>query len=463
MRKYLKALKIIGAILGVLILVYLGACKIASNEALALFNREIAKQTVLKGKITVEDINASMFGTLTFINLKWEDPEGNTIAIIPEGKIRVKPLDVVLRKFSTTTIQGLEINNAEVSLRFNKDMHIDVVNEKPKTPEEIAQLEEKRREERKNKTPEELLAARKKREAELRTKIRNIDFDGKRIDARITFNNCKLNAFYRNREFIINDVDADFNIDTTKEIDVNFTTGQFGGTMVGESIDLSGKIDMKKEIPTYDLYLKMNEIIPSSLGFGVNINDTVSISSAIKGELPTPIIEGKLHFDKLVIPGIEFSKVDGHFHYEDGLLYFNEVKALAFGGEVNAEGRYNINDRHYNIKADGKDLRSSIATKDLAFNCLVKLDFTMESDGNPKTALSYGTFSSGKGTYHLIPFNGIKGAFSNQNGTLDFTNVVISTDIGDVSSDAFSIIRGRVKLGPIYLKIAESGENIRIR
>jgi hypothetical protein len=75
----------------------------------------------------------------------------------------------------------------------------------------------------------------------------------------------------------------------------------------------------------------------------------------------------------------------------------------------------------------------------------------MSEDKTKHTKAIYGTFSSGPGRYHILPFKRIAGSFSQTGRTLAFKDVVISLDVGDVTTDAFSIIDGKLHLGKIYL------------
>ena len=84
------------------------------------------------------------------------------------------------------------------------------------------------------------------------------------------------------------------------------------------------------------------------------------------------------------------------------------------------------------------------------------------SQGDPKTALTYGSFKSGKGSYYIIPFESISGEFSNQNKRLEFKNVVIETKMGVIKTNAFDIVDGKLHIGEIYLEEPDSGKTIKI-
>ena len=76
--------------------------------------------------------------------------------------------------------------------------------------------------------------------------------------------------------------------------------------------------------------------------------------------------------------------------------------------------------------------------------------------------MTYGSFTGGAGTYSLIPFESISGSFSDQNGVLQFTDVKIKTPLGEVTSDAFEIVKGSVHIKDIFLT-APQGERIQIK
>lgn len=289
----------------------------------------------------------------------------------------------------------------------------------------------------------------------------NLDLGNKRLKLQVILNKCTLTAGYRNRYFVLNDVNAKLDIDTKKKLAIDFVTGKFGGTMVGDGLAIKGDIDLAQQIPHYDLHLELYNVLPASLGIA-DIKDTVSVTAGITGELPSPVIDGHLEFKELNIPGLHFSKVRGDLHYEDALLKFTNVTGNVFGGTVEAFGDYHLDTRYYNIDALGHELLGSIAARNGKIKCKVELDFKIRSQGDPKNALTYGSFKSGKGSYYIIPFESISGEFSNQNKRLEFKNVVIETKMGVIKTNAFDIVDGKLHIGEIYLEEPDSGKTIKI-
>lgn len=444
---------------------YFTLCKIASDQAMLIFNKTMSAQKVLKGSVTLGSIDADIWGRVEFQNLVWLDIDGQPIVHVPQGRFKVRPWDIITRSISTSTIKELELDNALFAVRFNRKMQLDIF-EQAQAKRVIDRAEQKEAVLSGNETATELehIAQEKiivqERHPGDRHEL-NLDLENKRLKMRVAFNNCTLTAGYRNRYFVLNEVNAIIDIDTQKKLTIDFVTGKFGGTMVGDGVEIKGNINLAQQIPHYDLHLELYNILPASLGIA-DIEDTVSITASVTGELPNPVIDGHLDFKELNIPGLHFSKVRGDLHYEDALLKFTNVKGNVFGGTVEAFGDYHLDTKYYNIDALGHELLGSIAARNGKIKCKVELDFKIRSKGDPKTALTYGSFKSGKGSYYIIPFDSISGEFSNQNKHLEFKNVVIETKMGTIKTDAFDIVNGKLHIGEIYLEEPENGQTIKI-
>ena len=113
------------------ILVILGLLQFARRGAAFIFNREMQKQTMLRGTITVETLMAHITGDVNFENLVWKEPDGDVILHIPEGSFQVRLWDVITRRFKATSIQHLTLKNAVISVRFNENMQVDFLDQKP--------------------------------------------------------------------------------------------------------------------------------------------------------------------------------------------------------------------------------------------------------------------------------------------------------------------------------------------
>ena len=65
--------------------------------------------------------------------------------------------------------------------------------------------------------------------------------------------------------------------------------------------------------------------------------------------------------------------------------------------------------------------------------------------------MSSGSFVSGPGRYHLLPFDRLSGKVTDAGGDLHFYDAVINLPGFTVSTDAFHIQHGKLSLNPIKL------------
>jgi hypothetical protein len=403
-----------------------------SRQAAMIFNMVAARQHFLEGTITVESLSATPLGHVHFENLVWTLDEKGTKMTIPDGYFHVKPLDIIMRRFSTSTVTSLELNDAEIELAFNEKMHIRGIHY---------------REPSRKKNPQ-------------NNKKRNFDIKFKNIDADLVLNHCRMTARYKNRVHTFKDVNAHIHYDSHDKVTIDFSTGELGGTLEGGGVDIQGTIDLKPAISTYDLQLGIRELNPSSLGTGLNIHETVTANAAVTGKLPEPVIIGQLYMKNLNLPGLKFTNVRGDFKYQDGYIGAQNVTADVFGGTCDASGGFNIDTKAYDVAVLGHDLHSEEAANVPFFRTLVQLDLKMSCNGDNRSTRTYGTFTSGKGIYALVKFDSISGAFFNQYKRLKFDDVQIKSQAGDIVAPQFELVDGKLHLGNLYF--VENGVRTRI-
>ncbi|MBQ4421589.1 MAG: hypothetical protein II880_00715 [Schwartzia sp.] len=422
-----------------------------SLSAAWLFNKAMEDQDLLSGTITAEHILASPFGYVYFEGLEWKDPEGKRILYIPDGEFTVDILDTLLQRFSSTSIERLELNRAKLSIRLNEDMSVDFV----RSPAPRAQPEKKPKLKARDedKTEAQILAeAEEKRQRERQQaeqEWKNFNHSGEWLDLHILLDNCMLEVFYRERHYLLEAVRLHMDLDSKDKMKLKLATGPFGGTMIGSGIFVEGIIDFKKTVPQCDLMMLIDAVDPSSLGFGMDVHDPLSMAVHFEGEVTRPVGKGTLHFDRLRIPALDFSNVDGEIDYEDAMINFTDVHADVYGGKLAAEGWYNLDTRYYYITGHGENLRAKKALPDAGLRCFVVLDISVESKGSVSRTSYGGSFVSSKGRYRWLPFKSLSGQFHNLGKKLDFYDVKIDFGGTVATTDAFTIDNGKLKLNPI--------------
>ncbi len=437
---------------------------ILSRSAALLFNRAMEQQEMLRGTITAESILADITGRVEFENLVWKGEDGETILQIPTGSLKVRPWDIVTWHLSSTTIQELTLQDALVSVRFDDRMNVDFIQQSPS----LQKIDDKKPDWEKNvslvgKSEEERRAIGEQQRQRTREKWeqdwKNFNHAGRRLHLNLELDNCLIEVFYKERHYYLSGVSFSAMIDSKKSLRLKAHTGRFGGTMIGKGMSIHGNVDFTAEpAPECNFSVLLQDVNPASLGFGMNIDDPMTLRTYFTGPLSHPIGTGEVFMERLRIPGLEFENVRGSIHYENAQIDFPNVSAKVFGGTLDAEGDYNIDTRYYHIHGHGKNLQASKALRGAQLSCPVELEMYLVSNENSRESKSYGNFVSGPGRYQWIPFDRISGRFSNAYRDLRFYDAKIDIGHYQLQTPSIRIIDGKVDFDPIDLIDMDTGE-----
>lgn len=452
-----KCLKRLGLALLVVCLLILLALEIISRGAAQIFNYAMANQDMLRGTITVERLISDITGHVYFTGLEWKDREGNPILEIPSGDFRVNVWDVLTRDFKSTTIRELTVNQPSVSVHLSDNMKVDFVRPSP----DMDRLK-KESEDWREKVNLATLDARERRavgqwrrehhQQKVQRDWHNFNAAGKHLKLRLNVHDGGVEVFYRERHYVMSHVQMAVDLDTAKQMSLDMSIGGFGGTMIGDAIALNGTVDFTTDPePVCNTALVLYQIDPSSLGFGMNIHDKMTLSTYFTGPVSHPIGTGKVEMDELHIPGLDFANVEGKVYYENSLLQFTDVTADVYKGRLSAYGDYDLDTRFYNLYGHGEAMQTEAALPKSGLHTRVDLDLEIHSEGSAKSTVSSGSFVSGPGRYRLLPFDSLSGKVTDAGGDLHFYDAVINLPGFTVSTDAFHIQHGKLSLNPIKL------------
>ena len=443
---YKKGLKGIAAFLAIGAIVFFVLATIASRGMGVIFNEVMARQTMMRGTVTVESLSATPWGTLSFTDLVWTDPDGRRLITVPDGKIRVNMWDVVTRNFKASAINGIELNDAIIVVDLDENNRLDFVPASPDVNKPLNEVDPR---------PKPPKKTTQDRQEELAKKVRNFNWQGQHLDLKIRLRNSQLEVFNRNRHYVMKDVNARIDLDSNRAIHIDMETGKFGGTAIGDGLVLKGLVDLKDvlkhRMPQLDLQFDVHGVDPSSLGFGENIHDAMTLLTKVTGDFNRPFAKGRVTMPILRIPALTFDNVVGDVTYQDGILNFSNVNANVFNGKLEAKGVYNLDTRAYTITGIAKDLDSSIALKTPEFLVPVSANLNFKSDGMPRDMEVWGNFWSGEGHYMLIPIQNITGNFHNKGRHLSFSDVKVNTKVTTISTNALRIDDGQLTMGPLNI------------
>lgn len=443
---YKKGIKGLALFLAIGGIVFFILATIASRGMGVIFNEVMARQTIMRGTVTVESLSATPWGTLSFTELVWKDPEGHELLNAPSGKIRVNMWDIVTRNFKASAVREILLEDAVVVIDLDDNNRVDFAPMSPDVTKTLNEVESR---------PKAPKKTTQERQEELGKRVRNFNWQGQHLDVKIELRHNQLEIFQKNRHYVMKDVNAKIDLDSHRAMRIDLETGKFGGTAIGDGLVMKGRIDLKDALkhrmPQLNLQLDIKGVDPASLGFGDNIHDAMTLLTKVTGDLNRPYAKGRVTMPVLHIPALTFETVVGDVTYQDGNLNFENVSANVYGGKLQAKGIYNLDTRAYTITGTATDLDSSIALKTPEFDVPVSANLNFKSEGKPRDMEVWGDFWSGEGHYVLIPIKSITGNFHNKRRHLSFSDVKVNTNVTTISTDALRIDNGELTLGPLNI------------
>ena len=414
-------LKFFAALL--LLLVLLGGAYIfcgqqAKRHAAAIFNVAMAEQSSLKGTFTVETIDAHLDGTVNFTNLLWADKQNKPLLTAKKGSLKVNPLDVILRRTGARSLKAIELEEADCILDFDHNMQGDIIAADHKQEPHSSSTSE--------------------------NEERNVNLPDKIGSKELVLRNCNITVINQKLQYKLTQVNGKINY-APKLITLDVKTGKFGGTMVGDGLELSGQIKREQQPDTLDMQLKLTNVVPSSLGLQ-GVHNAVSLTGKITGTSLKPIIDGSIHFSKLDFPKMHFTHVDGKYHYENSVINVMDVNANIFGGSIDMLGEYHLRSRAHKIFITGHDLQADQYFQAENIHCTLQLELEMLNSGNVHNTIYRGRFRSGEGKYNKYAFNSMSAAFTIIQKNLHFKTLILDTDIGEFHAKSLDIVNGKADL-----------------
>lgn len=267
-----------------------------SGNAAQIFNKYMAKQKVLVGTVTAEELAADLWGNVYFTNLRWTNPAGETIIAAPKARLQVRPWDIVWGKATTDSIRELELEQADLHIGFDKNMRVDILRQQPPTekPKKIIPL--------KAKPPQNL---------QLPQRLPNIT---------LLLKDTTITAHYMKRLFVLNDVDAKLQITKHELLHIKMSAGRFGGTL-----DAYGLYHFDNR--HYQIDVKAKDLMAAVAAKNALINCQVDLDIKFRylGKNANNITYGSFKSGKGTVMFVPFNSIRGNFDDQNKELSFHDV------------------------------------------------------------------------------------------------------------------------------------------
>lgn len=162
----------------------------------------------------------------------------------------------------------------------------------------------------------------------------------------------------------------------------------------------------------------------------------LAFQAKLTGTAAEPQARGSFTIAKGSFGAISFSNGSGNFSYGGGTLTLSDTKATAWDGRLAVQGVVVPATQQYRMTASGSGMDSELLTeKDIRG----RVDFDARLSGTGSTGgYAEGDFRMGEGSFSGIPFQSLTGDFVKQGEQMSFRNIVVNTLAGSFRAEGTS-------------------------
>lgn len=509
--------KIIAVVIVLFVVGCFGFVNWAGSKAAGYVKEKISNQDFVQGNLQVKEVGASYSGGVWLSDITWYDPEGKLVAKIPKITVAVSFSDIFSGNLGGNSIQSIVLEKPELYLSYGEKDGlnvIDLINEKPDQNESKDKSTTTFRGNLEiNNALLSIVSGKNKLVFEdfttvisykdfpnvvgtLKAKQNKATFsgtlslvdeklyvhlDGSAISIKDFFDMVPVESNLTIEEGTVTKLSVDVVLEEDKsmqmtaqgdfegfkaqaegivldnikgnlsgnqdELVFNNLTGNFNA----QPITLDGKVDIIGEVPKLDLKVASESFQINALSPGFGMSESLSFNANINGTSENPIVKGSFSLPSLRTDQLELVNVSGDFHYNGGSVNLNG-NAGVYGGGVSANGIISLADRSFVFDIVGSDLNSTYLTET---NLHGPLSFNAHATGvgDPNAAAANGSFYIGSGDFNGVPFNSLTGDFSKVGSSMNFSNIVINTLAGTVSTTATIGTNGKVQFEQVDLQL----------
>jgi hypothetical protein len=357
-----------GACLGIVI-VLAGFILYGGMRARGLVKEYIAAE-FLAGDFDFGEVSGVFGGDVVIKDILWKDPDGNPVVKIPRVKAYIHLRDIIFADFGINSLRRVTLTNPEVYLKYDEINGLNIFQLLKISADNTGGGEKK---------PEQTAA-----------------------EAKPTVKKYKV----------------------TLEIEDGFTL------INNQKMDINGEIVFSDEKEDMDLKISSAKITIDALLPGLGITDELSFAINAQGSLDNPAAQGKITMPALKTDQLALTNLAGSFNFDGGNIRVYDVSANVYGGSVKGGGNIRWVNKSFEFDATGAGINSKGLSDSIDAPVYFSAHISGTSDFNALVAS--GPFTVGEGTAQGIPFTSITGNFYKRGGNTTFSNLNVSTVLGNL-------------------------------
>ena len=195
----------------------------------------------------------------------------------------------------------------------------------------------------------------------------------------------------------------------------------------GQAANASGTVHLDTDEPFFDVQAEAENFSPSAVIKNLGIDGAAKFTAHIAGTAKSPQVEAEVSSDYLAYENLSARNIKSKVRYSGEEIFFNDLTAETFGGEVEGEGTILVENLNYNAHIKAKNLSATDLknfaniSDDLRGN--ISGDFSVAGTGTDAETLKiFGAATASNVFYQNFPVNYATTSFSVEGNDVEIDN-----------------------------------------
>lgn len=217
--------------------------------------------------------------------------------------------------------------------------------------------------------------------------------------------------------------------------------------LAGQPINVSGSIllpNASQSKAEYKLQFNSGTFGLNVLSAGIDITDGVTVQGKITGSFANPVLEGNFGVKSLDFSPLLINELHGSFLYFADKLNIANAVGQVESGAVKADGEIILKNGEFKFNLLAENIPAGLLT-DNQISGNITFDATVIGANEKQSAVSLGDFAITEGKYKGVPFSKITGVVHHNKAGYKFSDVYLHTFAGKIPMDAILLDNGKLR------------------
>lgn len=487
----------------VFLIIFLCVLYIFGSRSIAALSKNILEnQTVLKGSVSAERIEADWNGKVSLTNLVWNDENGAVVASVPSAKLSLNFFSAIFEGGTEGVITAVELQQPEFfynaspnsNLLAVQDIFADKINSGGRSftgtisaDDGVVQITDGGKKYLLHDvTAEVSVQDNAMQSGDFSAVYQNAELSltadkhGDSINYRAKGRNlpaqdiAQMVQCSKNTRIEAGTVNIELNSDDNKmtvngningvagtcfDLPVTELNGAFHGNadaltitqmnmlLAGQPMNIFGSIKLPgaaRSKAEYDLQFNSGAFALNAISAGINVTDGVTVQGKITGSLLNPVLEGNFGIKSLDFPPLKIDEFHGSFLYFGDKLNIANAIGQVGSGAVKADGELSLKSGEFKFNLLAEKIPAEPLT-DAQLSGNITFDATVIGSNETESANALGDFAITEGQYKGIDFSKITGVVYYNKSGYKFSDVYLHTFLGRLPMDAVLLDNGKLR------------------